>query len=251
MAPKSVANYLSALWAHQRLLGYPSYPQDYALCLTLRGLRRLKCSSHLDRLPLSHQDLLLLYEGINTLLPLDLTFWAALTLAFRGLLRVCHYTSSTHNLRWKDISIYPDHLVLVLPSSKTDQFSDKPHRLVLNSSSSSPVCPVFWLSELARIHTPLELDYIFRIPVPGGLVPITAPWFNHKLKSLASEVGLDSGRVSSHSLRHGGASFMSAHGADMLDIRARGAWASSAIYSYLHHSDSTLRQKDALISKHI
>ena len=248
MSPASINNYLSAVWSHQRSLGYPSYPDDYALKLTLRGIRRLGKSSRPSRHPLSAQELLLLYQELNTLIPGDLVFWCALTLAFRALLRKCHYTPSPHTLRWRDVSIYPDHLVLVLPSSKTDQFSDHPHKVVLNSSPGSALCPVFWLAELARVQNPLESDYIFRLPAPGGYYPLTYIFFNSKLKALSRNVGLDPTTVSCHSLRHGGASHMSAFGTDLMDIRARGSWASSAIYNYLHHSVDTLRQKDLPVS---
>ena len=248
MSPSSIRNYLSAVWAHQRSLGMQTYLDDYALRLTLRGVRRLGNASRPPRHPLSTQELLAMFDEINTLLPWDLVFWAAVTLAFRALLRKSHYTPSPHILQWKDLSIYPDYLVLVLPSSKTDQFSERPLRIVLNSSPGSPLCPVFWLSELARVQRPLETDFIFRTPSALGYQPLDYCWFNSKLKYLASVIGLDPSCVSSHSLRHGGASFMSAKGSEMLDIRARGSWASSAIYNYLHHSVSTLRTKDSVVS---
>ena len=248
MAHSSIVNYLSALWHFQLSRDYPSYSSHFTVVQTLRGIRRSLSRSRPARLPLSVPQLLSIYQELNTLLPHDLTFWAAVTLAFRALLRKCHYTRSCHTILWRDISIYPDHLILVVRSSKTDQFSSTPHRVVLNSSPGSRLCPVFWLSELARAHHPSEEDPVFRVPVPGGLVPITYHWFNSRLKGLSAAIGLDPSVVSSHSLRHGGASHMASLGADIADIRARGSWASSAIFRYLHHSDETLRAKDALVS---
>ena len=189
-----------------------------------------------------------MYPELNTLLPCDLCFWAATTLAFRALLRKSHFTTSPHNLRWRDVSIYPDHLVLVIHTSKTDQFASSPHRIILNSSPGSCLCPVFWLAELARVQHPLESDFIFRVPVPGGLVPLAYSSYSRRLKDLAASIHLDPSRVSPHSLRHGGASYMSSLGSDMIDIRAKGGWASSAVHTYLHHSDASLRFKDTLIS---
>ena len=248
MAHTSIVNYLSALWHHHRSLGLPAYPSDFVLVQTLRGIRRSLSRSRPSRIPLAVPHLLSFYQELNTLLPHDLTFWAAITLAFRALLRKSHFTMSCHVLLWRDVALYPDHLCLVIRSSKTDQFSDRPHRVVLNSSPGSKLCPVFWLSELARAHNPREQDPIFRIPVPGGLVPITYCWFNSRLKAVAAAIGLDPSLVSSHSLRHGGASYMASLGMDIADIRARGSWASSAIFRYLHHSDETLRAKDATIA---
>ena len=68
------------------------------------------------------------------------------------------------------------------------------------------------------------------MPTFGGLRRITCAWFNYKLKKLCSTVGLNSPLISSHSLRHGVASLMSALGCDIADIRAGGSWASSAIF---------------------
>ena len=251
MAHASIVNYLSALWHHQLSLGHPSHSGDFIVKQTLRGIRRSLSRRTSPRLPLSISNLHSIYQELNTLLPCDLTFWAAVTLGFRALLRKCHYTMSRHVLLWGDVSIYPDHLILVIRSSKTDQFSSAPHRVVLNASPGSVLCPVRWLAELARAHNPREQDPIFRVPVMGGMVPISYQWFNDRLKALCSQIGLDSSTVSSHSLRHGGASFMASLGADIIDIRARGSWASSAIFRYLHHSDDTLRAKDALISNAI
>ena len=120
MAPSSVVNYLSAIWRHQRAKGFRSYSSDYLLQQTIRGIRRSYKRARPHRLPLSPADLKLMFRGLNTLLPEDLVFWAATTLAFRALLRCAHYTHSSHTLRWQDVYFYPGHLILVLRTSKTD-----------------------------------------------------------------------------------------------------------------------------------
>ena len=251
MSPSSIVNYLSALWYRQRALGHESHASSWIVHQTIRGLRRCYSVSSTPRRPLSVDDLLLIFSDINTLLPSDLVFWAAVTLSFRALLRNCHVTSSRHSLLWSDLSLYPGHLTLTVRSSKTDQFSQTPHRIILNASPGSDLCPVHWLSALARAHNPRECDFVFRAPGPRGLTRITYSWFNARLKDLSRAVGLDVSHLSSHSLRHGGASLMSALGCDIADIRARGSWASSAIFRYLHHSDDSLRMKDKIISDFI
>ena len=251
MAPSSIYNYLSALWTHHRSLGLESFASDYRLQQTLRGIRRLGHSNRRPRHPLSVEDLRSIYSSLNTFLPQDLVFWCAITLAYRALLRKSHYTPSPHSLRWRDISIYPDHIILCIPTSKTDQFSMRPHRIVLNSSPGSFLCPVKWLSELSKAHKPLEHDFIFRLPVPGGLVPMEYSWFNNRLKEVSARVGLSPVTVSSHSLRHGGASLMASLGSTMMDIRARGGWSSSSMFRYLHHSIESLRLLDRNISSNI
>ena len=251
MAPSFIINYLAALWGHLRLIGHPSYAADYRLQRTLKGIKRLGLQGRVDRHPLSLDDLRSIYLEVNTLLPLDLAFWSAVSLAFRALLRKSHYTYSQHTLRWQDVSIYPDHLVIRVRTSKTDQFSSKNHKILLQASPGSFLCPVFWLSELARVQRPLESDFLIRVPSASGLAPMNYRWFNFRLKALAQYIGLRPTEVSSHSLRHGGASFMAAQGSDLLDIRARGGWASSAVFRYLHHADATLLKQDLLIASSI
>ena len=248
MSPASVSNYLSALWSHHRLLGLPAHQDDFRLKQTLRGIKRLGRPGRDPRHPLSLEDLHAMYSVINTYLPSDLVFWSALALAFRALLRKSHYTPSTHMLYWRDVSLYPDHLVIRIPSSKTDQFGVRLHRVVLNASPHSFICPVHWLHELVKVQHPLEDDPLFRVPLRGRLVPMDYEWFNTKLKHISSLIGLSPVTVSSHSLRHGGASFMASLGSPLMDIRARGGWSSSAIFTYLNHSVDTLRVQDTRIS---
>ena len=251
MSPSSVHSYISALWAHHKAMGLLSHQGNWRLHMTLKGIRRLGSSSRPPRHPLSLDDLKAMFMLINTFLPQDLVFWSALTLAFRALLRKGHYTLSPHTLCWGNLSLYPDHLVLIIPSSKTDQFGTRPHRIVLNSSPGSCLCPVFWLSELSRVHNPLESDFVFRVPTPHGWAPLDYAWFNARLKDLALRVGLSPVSVSTHSLRHGGASLMASLGSSMMEIRARGGWSSSAIFRYLHHSVDSLKTFDTLISSNV
>ena len=248
MAPSSLVNYLSALWTHHRGIGLESHALDYRLQQTLKGIRRLGWSGRVTRHPLSPEELRAIYLSLNTFLPCDLVFWTAVVLAFRSLLRKSHYTPSPHSLHSRDISIYPDHIVLNIPTSKTNQFSLRSHRVVLNSSPGSCLCPVKWITELSKAHRPLESDLIFRLPVPGGFIPMEYSWFNSRLKHAAIGIGLSPVPVSSHSLRHGGASMMASLGSSMMDIRARGGWSSSSMFRYLHHSIDSLRAMDREIS---
>ena len=233
------------------LLELPSFASDFRLKRTLRGIQRLGRPGRGSCYPISIQELESIFQELNTLLPLDLAFWSAVALAFRALLRKSHYTYSCHTLLWRDVSLYPDHIVIRINTSKTDQFASKSHKILLNSSPGSILCPVSWLTELARVQNPMESDFLIRVPGPNGLAPISYRWFNYKLKALSTAIGLDPSRVSSHSLRHGGASFMSAQGSSLIDIRARGGWASSAVFRYLHHADASLLKQDLLVSSSI
>ena len=65
MSPASVSNYLSALWSHQRSLGFEAYSSDYILSLIIKGIRRLHGSGRPVCHPLSKEELLSMYDLIQ------------------------------------------------------------------------------------------------------------------------------------------------------------------------------------------
>ena len=55
-------------------------------------------------------------------------------------------------------------------------------------------------------------------------------------------------KICPHPLCHGGASFMSAMGSVLIDVRARGSWACTSVFTYLHHTEESQLLKDLKIS---
>ena len=55
--------------------------------------------------------------------------------------------------------------------------------------------------------------------------------------------------MSTHSLRHGGATFLKTLGMSVNDIMKRANWKSKAVYRYLHDSKDELLQLDVLPTK--
>ena len=66
-------------------------------------------------------------------------------------------------------------------------------------------------------------------------------YVNTKLKIQALSLGLPVERVSTHSLRHGGATFLKNLGMSTQDIMKRANWKSNAIYTYLHDSSADFK----------
>ena len=205
-------------------------------------------SPRLSRLPLSPQDLLKMYRHINTLLMGDLCFWSALTTAYRSLLRKSHYTVSPHVLLRRDVRVTKDFMILSITTSKTDQFGLSPHSIVLKASPGSPLCPVYHAYELSRVVEHKPSDPFFSHPCPGGTRPLTYSGFSTKLKSLAASIGLDPNLVSSHCIRHGGASFLSSLNLPLEDIIQRGNWHSSSVSLYIHDSFQAQLTRDTPVA---
>ena len=88
-------------------------------------------------------------------------------------------------------------------------------------------------------------DFLLRLPKPQSRHPVSYSFLNSKLKKLSKELGLPSERISSHSLRHEGASFLVSLGVSLDFIKSRGNWKSSAVYEYLHNSDVQLLEFDS------
>ena len=248
LAPSSVGNYMSAVWYHQQYLGFVSHSHEFRVRMTLRGIMRRGHYTRLSRLPLAPSHLLKFYQLINTLLPEDLLFWSAVTLAFRALLRKSHYTPSPHVLLRSDIQLERGYMIIKIRTSKTDQFGHEPRSIVIGASPGAPLCPVYYVSELCRITNHSPSDLLFSIRGPAGLNPLSYSGFTHKLKALASTSGLDPSLVSPHSLRHGGASFLSALDLPLQDIMCRGNWHSDAVNLYIHDSVPTMLSRDSPVA---
>ena len=73
-----------------------------------------------------------------------------------------------------------------------------------------------------------------RLYLTGKLIRGTYTWLSSKLSLLWQRVGLE--KITSHSLRHGGASPMSNVQTSLIDIRNLGDWRSLSVLLYLTRS---------------
>lgn len=72
--------------------------------------------------------------------------------------------------------------------------------------------------------------------------------FYKVFKKLCLSAGIE-GRFGSHSLRRGGASFMSGVGVPLAEIKDRGMWSSSWIFDYISPSEVQSRRSDSNVAK--
>ena len=158
----------------------------------------------------------------------DLVFWAAATLAFRCLLRASNYCKSRHCLRVMDLVFNKDGVIVKILSSKTNQFKEFVSEIPVYANSNSVICPVSWISCMHRIRVPKPDEQLFMIMKGKKWVPMTASWFNAKLRVLCNLP-----MSSSHGLCRGGATYMLQNKFWLAEVKQRGQWKSTCVYEYL------------------
>ena len=72
-------------------------------------------------------------------------------------------------------------------------------------------------------------------------------WYSARLRKLTTRIGLE-GKVTSHSLRRGGATYLNSIGISLVDIKQRGDWRSLAVLLYLTDSLDTRISKDKVVT---
>ena len=134
-------------------------------------------------------------------------------LGFYGLFRASELTS----IKAKDIPVNPDHLIIFVPTSKTDRYRNGNQVFVAQTNGHLfPHALLLCYFSLASIH-PNSDEYIFR-SLQVSRCGTTATALASKrlsytrlreiIKQTISSIGLDPKQYSTHNLRSGGASFM-------------------------------------------
>ena len=244
LKPVSVRNYLSAVWYYQKLKGYEDHSNDFMYKKTLDGIERECSDDPIDRYPLSAEDMVKIHSLLDMKMYCDKIFWLALLVAYRSILRISHVIDSVHSLRWVDIQVTNEYIKIHVKTSKTDQYGRSPYDIYLTRIDGSVLCPALLLIEVIE----KSRKYGRRLLTIHGK-PLSYSYVNTRLKSLALELKMPWSRVSTHSLRHGGATLLKSLGMDVKDIMKRANWKSNAVYKYLHDNTEELLRLDVLPAK--
>lgn len=239
----TIMNYVSSIWSLHEFLGAePLAKNSFLVRCTLTGAKRLLGNAVLTADPLLPEDLLKIYMTLDRSDPKDLLFWVCVCLAFRCLLRKCHYTSSPHCLKSSDVEFTSYGMCLVLNSSKTIQYKERVVQIPVVSATRSVLCPVFWLKTYMKRNKVSSSGPLFVLP---GKVkrPYSYQVFSKRLARGVKEAGLH-GQYTSHSLRRGAATFLSQLGLPLHDIRNYGDWRSLSVLLYLSNDVRSRLIKD-------
>lgn len=240
-------NDLSALNVLRKLNGYTTnLREDYAVQLTLKGLRRILGDVSTPMDPLSPQDLLKIRHWVDDKSSLQWGAWTAILLTFRTLLRKGHFLSDGHEdielLSRQEVHWEPWGIRIVIARSKTIQFGQRHYEAPVSICKGS-LCAVsalrrYWSMCPAAPHCSILSDSMG--------TPLNYKYVLATLKRWTHKAGINK-TVGMHSLRRGMATFMKDCGFSLLDIQAAGDWQSLSVLSYLSTSSARRRYIDNTI----
>ena len=148
---------------------------------------------------------------------------------FRTLLRVSHVTNSPHMLQGRDLTFTDWGIMVVIRSSKTRKSYQKPRVVPIVESAKKELCPVAHLRRLFKIKRIGQHDPVFYCKDKSG---ISYSQFLNVFNVLLARARLK-GDFATHSLRRGGARFMSSIECLVQEIRTRGNWTSDCVYEHM------------------
>lgn len=226
----TIRQYLSNLSNFKRSMGYPSIDySDYQIKTCLKGtLRRLGGEAKIAS-PILPNELVRIFSTLHDS-PGHTAFRAGMLLCFRALLRKCQITSSESTIKRHNVRFTDWGLILTIVRSKSIQFKERILEIPIAALKDKKLCAVYWLSRHFS-DTPSQSDSdILQLP---GLASFPYKIYEETLKLQCARANLDPMKYSSHSLRRGGATFLSITGSSIEQIKNRGDWSSSCVYKYL------------------
>ena len=173
----------------------------------IRGVRYFQGESSHQRLPITINLLRTMKQQLhinNFIFIEQCLLWAAFTTAFYAFLRASEFTSSANDsatLRWSDIQILSNTLIITLRQSKTGPFR-RGHTLYILATTTS-TCPVKALQQYtSMIPTEHRTGSLFKA---GHFSPLSRTHVTDVLRQLLQQAGYDSHLYSSHSFCIGAA----------------------------------------------
>ena len=229
MVALSITTYIQAvIFFHNIHSHQPPNWKDFNLKSTLTGIRNTQTKPSNQKDPLFPKHLAKMSRFVDKDNAVEKLVWAAVCFLFRTLLRVSHVVISPHTLKTKDVVFTNWGLFVVIHSSKTKKKHHKPQYIPVVSAPSSPICPVTMLRDIWVASSCGEDNWFSITEIPA----ISYGTFHKTLDDLIKKSGLP-GSFSSHSLRRGGASFMSMIDCTIPQIKSRGNWSSDCVYDYV------------------
>lgn len=240
----SVCNYLHAVIFYHKLTGYaPPSVSSVSVKLTLLGIKRKPHVVHQARLPITLAHLKKIYIHLDLSRSTHIMWWACLLILFRSLLRVSHVTESPHNLLVQDVKFIDAGLILIIHTSKTAQVSSQPRYIPIAHLQDKSMCAVFWLKRWLSLSQAPPSAPLFSL----NRRALTYRAFQAALAASVKKAGLK-GKISSHSFRRGGATFLSAIGMPIEKIKERGGWKSDTALTYIAEPIQVKMRREGVVS---
>lgn len=224
----SIQSIVSAVTFYQRN-GSNKESSDALIKMAMLGVRNLSPPQN-SSLPMHIELIERIMDKADTVL-LDnytkLLFKAMTTLAFFALLRVGEYTYSQHTLKFNDVKIFHDSMMLRFVSFKYSQGKSSTHNICARSKFS--ICPVFNNREYLKLRGSSDGFWFVKI---NGRAPSRKEYWDW-MKAVLENCKIDSEHYTPHSLRSGMATYMALSGASTEQIKIAGRWHSDAYKKYI------------------
>ena len=234
---ESLMGYISGVKTLHKLLDLPiNQFSDIELKLALRGLQRNNTHIPKQAPPITPQILHDVYDLLDMDNEEDVIFWAVVLIGFFLLLRKCNLVPDTgasfnpdKQLKRSDLSIEPDHIKVTLRWTKNAQFGNKPLRFVLPRIEGSVLCPVSAILAVLSLVEGNPNDSLFK---KSSGVCFTYRQLQSKLAWVSQMLDLPD-KLTSHSLRAGGATNAFLAGVPGEIIKILGHWKSDCYLKYI------------------
>ena len=224
--------YQSAIFMHVCAGLEPVRCSNPVLCSTLNGIKKSQENVQKGKDPIFPAHLRKIYDSLDRSDHIELVVFVAALLLFRTLLRVSHVVASDHTLARGDIKFNAKGCLVRVKTSKTSSSIGGIRYIPLTMSSDKTICPVRALKFLLGLRAGLPSEPLFN---SGPGQALTYSVFSKKFKQMLSKAGIV-GDFASHSLRRGGASYMSMVGCSIAQVKDRGGWASDCVFRYIKPS---------------
>lgn len=209
---------------------YPD-PTGFLISSTLRGAKfELGCVTR-PASPMTVSVMLLFFLHLDMHVLDDLVFWMMVLAGFRGLLRKTNLCELGYAVCTKDVEFCQWGVKLVICKSKTITFGER----VFSVPFARILCSCFCFERYLQLYMSnvklLPDSYLFCRYVKGSLQPVSYAWFNGRLGDMCLSLGVS--KLTSHSLRHGGAQALDQVGVPLAELKEIGDWRSWSVLLYL------------------
>lgn len=229
----SVRQYLNTV-THIKLFPDPVDGNNHLNNL-LRGIKRELGAAQTPVDAITQSLLSRIQTTMNIKTMEDLSFWCACLIAFYRLLRPNNITSrdafdSTTDLCRTDLTYCAWGYLLTLRHTKTIQFREREVTVCLPKTyTSNALCPAVQ----AYLGVTVSADPLGPLSLMQNGRALTYNCFSQKSSTALSQTGVVNYNIRGHSLRRGGACWLSKLGVSLEDIKSVGYWSSSAVHRYI------------------
>ena len=240
-AYQTIKNYLNAVRLWHLSNNHAFHIMDSLdVRLTLRAVQKQLSTCPFQRLPITADILLKIYNIMDKSSTLHAVLWSAFLIAFFAFLRKSNvvpptrasFDSTKHLTRGK-IQIIDNVLIINITWSKTIQHFQKVLQIPLASIPGSPLCPVTAFKHMCTLIPASPNAPAFLVPFGNSHFTLTYESFVRNLRSFLDQAGYPSHLYSGHSFRRGGCSLASLSLVPPELIKIHGDWRSNAYLRYI------------------